>query len=226
MPTAIAYRRAPLVDPALVPLSDAAVHAGGLQEQLAEMALSLVDLNRMSPLDAALATKLGGYTQTPPFPDVEAAAGFLPAEPERFAATLRAAAMLSAMARDKQGMLRVLSAMRAFGQALGEMTEEQLFSCGADMLRLSVDLYRRTGQPFLLSLLESLRSRLPDVSGLMHMFPFQREYRPETGAHTPDEEAYYARMQRFATGKGTADALAMTALLAQYSGSGRDAAAG
>lgn len=60
----------------------------------------------------------------------------------------------------------------------------------------------------------------------MHMFPFQREYRPETGAHTPDEEAYYARMQRFATGKGTADALAMTALIAQYSGSGRDAAAG
>lgn len=39
-----------------------------------------------------------------------------------------------------------------------------------------------TGQPFLLSLMESLRSRLPDVSGLMHMFPFQREYRPETGA--------------------------------------------
>ena len=33
MPTAIAYRRAPLVDPALVPLSDAAVHADGLQKQ-------------------------------------------------------------------------------------------------------------------------------------------------------------------------------------------------
>ena len=32
MPTAIAYRRAPLVDPALVPLSDAAVHADGLQD--------------------------------------------------------------------------------------------------------------------------------------------------------------------------------------------------
>ena len=68
MPTAIAYRRAPLVDPALVPLSDAAVHADGLQKQLTELALGLVDLNRMSPLDAALATKLGGYTQTPPFP--------------------------------------------------------------------------------------------------------------------------------------------------------------
>ena len=61
MPTAIAYRRAPLVDPALVPLSDAAVHADGLQKQLTDLALGLVDLNRMSPLDAALATKLGGY---------------------------------------------------------------------------------------------------------------------------------------------------------------------
>ena len=203
MPTAIAYRRAPLVDPALVPLSDAAVHADGLQKQLTDLALGLVDLNRMSPLDAALATKLGGYTETPPFPDVEAAAGLLPNEPERFAALLRAASMLASMERDKQAMLRVLGGMRAFLDALGELNEEQLFACGADILRLAVDLYRRTGQPFLLSLMESLRSRLPDVSGLMHMFPFQREYRPETGAHTPDEEAYYARMQRFATGKGT-----------------------
>ena len=226
MPTAIAYRRAPLVDPALVPLSDAAVHADGLQKQLTELALGLVDLNRMSSLDAALATKLGGYTDTPPFPDVEQAARLLPGEPERFAALLRAASMLAAMGRDKQAMLRVLGGMRAFLDALAEMTEEKLFLCGADVLRLAVDLYRRTGQPFLLNLMESLRSRLPDVSGLMHMFPFQREYRPETGAHTPDEDAYYARMQRFATGKGTADALAMTALIAQYSGSGRDAAAG
>ena len=46
MPTAIAYRRAPLVDPALVPLSDAAVHADGLQKQLTDLALGLVDLNR------------------------------------------------------------------------------------------------------------------------------------------------------------------------------------
>ena len=103
MPTAIAYRRAPLVDPALVPLSDAAVHADGLQKQLTELALGLVDINRMSSLDAALATKLGGYTQTPPFPDVEAAAGLLPAEPDRFAALLRAASMLAAMGRISGG---------------------------------------------------------------------------------------------------------------------------
>ena len=67
MPTAIAYRRAPLVDPALVPLSDAAVHADGLQKQLTDLALGLVDLNRMSPLDAALATKLGRLYGNPAF---------------------------------------------------------------------------------------------------------------------------------------------------------------
>ena len=130
MPTAIAYRRAPLVDPALVPLSDAAVHADGLQQQLTDLALGLVDLNRMSPLDAALATKLGGYTETPPFPDVEAAVNLLPAEPDRFAALLRAASMLAAMGRDKQAMLRVLGGMRAFLDALAEMTEEKLFLRG------------------------------------------------------------------------------------------------
>lgn len=226
MPTAIAYRRAPLVDPALVALSDAAVHSQGHVQELIEKALKLVDIDRMSPLDAVLATKLGGYAQLPPLPDIEEAMRLLPESPERFIPVLRAAAMLASMARDKQAMLRVLAAMRAFLDALEHTTEEKLFLCGADALRLAVDLYRRTGQPFLLNLMESLRSRLPDVSGLMHVFPFQRAFRPETGARTPDEEAYYARMQRFAAGKGTADALAMTALLAQFSGSGRDAAAG
>ena len=135
MPTAIAYRRAPLVDPALVPLSDAAVHAAGLQNVALherEQLRRAVEAN----LDAALATKLGGYTETPPFPDVEAAAGLLPNEPERFAALLRAASMLAAMERDKQAMLRVLGGMRAFLDALGELNEEQLFACGADILRL------------------------------------------------------------------------------------------
>ena len=225
MPTAIAYRRAPLVNPAFVPLSDAAVHADGLQEKLTGWALTLVDITRMSPLDAVLATKLGGYTETPPMPDVAAAAASLPAEPERFIHTIRAAALLAAMGRDKQAMLNVLAAMRAFLDALPQLSEETLFQIGADALRLTADLYRRTGQPFLLNLLESLRAQLPDVSGGMHVFPFQREFRPQTGAASPGEREYQERMQRIATGKLTADALSMTALLAQYSGSGRDAAA-
>ena len=70
-----------------------------------------------------------------------------------------------------------------------------------------------------------MRGQLPDVSGLMHMFPFQREYRREAQGNTPEEKAFYDRMERFAMGKGAADALAMTVFLGQYSGSGRDAAA-
>lgn len=225
MPTAIAYRRAPLLDPAFVPLSDAAVHTDGLQQTLTDRALAMVDVNQMSALDAILATKLGGYTQTPPMPDVEGAAALLPAEGRLFVETARAAAMIAAMKRDKEGMLRTLGAMRVFLSALPQMTEKALFEIGADVLRLTVDLYRRTGQRFLLDLLENLRSRLPDVSGVMHVFPFQTAYQPEKGRHGAQEQEYYDRMQRFATGKLTADSAAMTALLSQYSGSGRDAAA-
>lgn len=223
MPAVSAYQRSPLVNLAYTPLSDAAVHTDGIQRQLTQLALNLVDTHRLPVLDAVLATKLGGYTEEPAcsMPD--------PAQVKENTAayleSLRAKAMVSAMTRDKQGMLDALSGLKSFHAALPELSEETLFCVGADALRLIVDLYRRTGQSFLLSLLENLRSRLPDVSGVMHMFPFQRAYRPDSAAHTPDEEAYYARMQRFATGKLMADALAMTALLSQYSGSGRDAAA-
>jgi len=225
MPAAIAYRRAPLLDPAYVSLGDAAVYAAGLQKELTERALGLVDVNRMSALDAVLATKLGGYTQAPPMPDVQAAVARLPEGSRDFAETARAAAMIAAMNRDKEGMLSTLNAMRVFLSALPQLSEAALFEIGADMLRLTVDMYRRTGQRFLLDLLENLRSRLPDVSGVMHMFPFQTAYQPEEGKHAPQEQEYYQRMERFATGKLTADSAAMTALLSQYSGSGRDAAA-
>ena len=225
MPAAIAYRRAPLLDPAYVPLSDSAVHTEGVQQELTGRVLAMVDVDRMSAMDAILATKLGGYTQTPPMPDVEAAAQALPQQVRHFAETVRAAAMICAMNRDKDGMLRILNAMRSFLIALPQMTEAQLFEPGADLLRVTVDLYRRTGQRFLLDLLENLRSRLPDVSGVMHMFPFQTAFQPEKAAHNAQEQEYYDRMQRFATGKLTADSAAMTALLSQYSGSGRDAAA-
>ena len=225
MPAAIAYRRAPLLDPAYVPLSDAAVHTAGLQQELTDRALAMVNLNRMTALDAILATKLGGYTQTPPMPDVEGAAQLLPAQGKLFVETVRAASMIASMNRDKEGMLRTLAAMRVFLSVLPRMSEKDLFAIGADVLRVAVDLYRRTGQRFLLDLLEDLRSRLPDVSGVMHMFPFQTAYQPEKGSHSAQEQEYYDRMDRFATGKLTADSAAMTALLSQYSGSGRDAAA-
>ena len=225
MPAASAYRRAPLVNPAYVPLSDAALHPEGTMKARIQQVLNMVSPRHMSTLDSVLATKLGGYAQLPPMPDVEAAAALLPADPSRFVEIVWSASMLAAMSRDKEGMLRVLGAMRAFAQALPRLSEEALFACGADALRLTVDLYRRTGQPFLLNLLETMRGQLPDVSGLMHMFPFQREYRRESQGNTPEEKAFYDRMDRFAMGKGAADALAMTVFLGQYSGSGRDAAA-
>ena len=225
MPAASAYPRAPLVYPAYVPLSDAALHPEGTMKNRIQQVLNMVSPRHMSTLDSVLATKLGGYAQLPPMPDVEAAAALLPADPSRFVEIVWSASMLAAMSRDKEGMLRVLGAVRAFAQALPQLSEEALFACGADALRLTVDLYRRTGQPFLLNLLETMRGQLPDVSGLMHMFPFQREYRRESQGNTPEEKAFYDRMDRFAMGKGAADALAMTVFLGQYSGSGRDAAA-
>lgn len=223
MPAVSAYRRAPLVDLHYTPLSDGAVHALGLQQQLARLALEMVDRERLTPLDAVLCTKLGEYTQAPEcaMPPEK----MLDRRTAEYIATLRAKAMASAMQRDKQGMLEVLSGLKVFQAALPRLSEEALFTAGADALRLIVDLYRRTGQQFLLSLLEQLRSRLPDVSGVMQMFPFQRAYQPETGAHTPDEQSYYDRMERFATGKYMADTLSMAAYLSQYSGSGRDGAA-
>ena len=215
MPAALAYRRAPLLDPAYVPLGDAAVYAAGLQKELTDRALVMVDVNSMSALDAVLATKLGGYTQAPPMPDVQAAAAVLPEGSKAFADTARASALIAAMNRDREGMLSVLSALRVFLSMLPQMGEAALFEIGADMLRLTVDMYRRTGQRFLLDLLEVLRSRLPDVSGVMHMFPFQTAYQPEKGVHSAQEQEYYDRMDRFATGKLTADSAAMTALLSQ-----------
>ena len=225
MPAAVAYRRAPLMDPAYVPLGDAAVHTAGLQQELTDRVLAMVDVDRMNALDAVLATKLGGYTQAPPMPDLRDAETLLPGRGMAFAQNVRAAAMIASMNRDREGMLSALEAMRALLAMLPIMTEEQLFRIGADVLRVAVDLYRRPGQRFLLTLMENLRSRLPDVSGLMHMFPFQTEYQPEIGAAAKGDPGYFDRMERFANGKLMADSVAMTALISQYSGSGRDAAA-
>ena len=225
MPTVTAYRRAPLVDPAYVTLPDSAVHLDGEMNQRCQQVLEMVDLNQMSALDAVLASKLGGYAQMPPMPPLDDLTEQLPESVEELISTLLAGMMIASANRDKEGMLAVLDAARTFMDALPQISEEKLFSVGADALRLAVELYRRTGQPFLLGLMEKLRSRLPDASGLMHSFPFIKEYHPQTNAANADEQAYYDRMERFALGQGMADSLAMTALLAQYSGSGRDATA-
>ena len=144
MPAASAYRRAPLVNPAYVPLSDAALHPEGTMKNRIQQVLNMVSPRHMSTLDSVLATKLGGYAQLPPMPDVEAAAALLPADPSRFVEIVWSASMLAAMSRDKEGMLRVLGAMRAFAQALPQQSEEALFACGADAL-LAITPYCNKG---------------------------------------------------------------------------------
>ena len=68
MPAASAYRRAPLVNPAYVPLSDAALHPEGTMKNRIQQVLNMVSPRHMSTLDSVLATKLGGYASCPPCP--------------------------------------------------------------------------------------------------------------------------------------------------------------
>ncbi len=232
MPAAVAYRRAPLMDPAYVPLGDASVHTAGLQQELTDRALAMVNVERMSALDAVLATKLGGYTQAPAMPDWERTVALLPAQGAQFADAVRAGVMIAAMNRDRQGMLDALKATEVFARVLLQMHELQTLEIGADMLRVALDLYRRTKQPWLLDLVKSISWRIPGVDYMMHNFPYKTEYQPEIGLPVPDElidpikiENYIRRMERLANGKLMADSVAMTALLSQYSGSARFATA-
>ena len=94
-------------------------------------------------------------------------------------------------------------------------------------MRIASELYRRTGQRFLLTLMERLRVQMPDVSGLFQTFPFQKAFQPErVPEDAMDETAqYHRRMKQLGTGAVTADALAITAAFALFSGSARDASA-
>ncbi len=227
MPTVDAYRRAPLVNPAFVPFSDASLQVGGLHGQMTRQVLDLADIPSMSPLDAVIASKLGGFSDLPPVPDVAAAADQIQSNPKGFIALARATLMTAAFNQDKNAILQLLAAMRAFLEALPALPEQALLPIGADALRLCGELYRRTGQPFLLTILERLRAQLPDVSGLMHAFPFTKAYQADKAASlNPETADYHRRMDQLATGNLTADALAITALFALFSGSSRDGAAG
>ena len=81
MPTYDSYCRAPLVAPVYVALPDTSVHVEGTLDALFQQALQTVDLAALSPLDAVLATKLGGYTDLPPMPNLKAAEAYLPVLP-------------------------------------------------------------------------------------------------------------------------------------------------
>ena len=227
MPTYESFCRTPLVNPAYVVLPDHAVHMEGTLQTLIQKALDQVDLSTLSPLDAVLATKLGGYTDMPPMPNLAAAAETLTAAPRPFMDALRAGLMIATATRNKNAMLHVLTAVRALTDALPAIGEGALLSIGADALRVASELYRRTGQRFLLTLMERLRIQLPDVSGLFQTFPFQKAFQPERVADDATDETaqYHRRMKQLGTGAVTADALAITAAFALYSGSARDASA-
>lgn len=224
MPTVDAYRRAPMVNPAFVPLSDTSVQVEGTLSAIIRQVLDMADVGAMTPLDAVLASKLGGYTDLPPTPNVEAAATELRENPRGFVLLARAVLLTAASTQDKEAMVRLLTAMRTFLEALPSLPEDVLLPLGADALRLTEELYRRTGQPFLLTILERLRAQLPDVSGVMHSFPFTKAFQPQESSGGEHAE-YHRRMERLATGNLLADALSMAAHLALYSGSGRDGAA-
>ncbi len=222
MPTASAYHRAPLMDLAYAPLSDGAVHMQGRFAEQMEQLLSLCDPLKMTSLDTVLATKIGNYQPMPPMPDIAEAMASFREQPDNVVQILRAGAMIALANRDKQGVILVLEAMQRVVAEVPLLTEEALFQVGADLLRLTVDLYRRVGQRFLVTLMKELRSRLPDVSGLLHVFPFQDEYRLQQNFASEEEKDYHARMERFATGKLMADAMSMSAYLSQFSGSLRE----
>ncbi len=225
MPTYDSFCRPPLVDPAFVTLPDSAVHLDGRLDRLARAVLGMVDLKTLSVLDAVLATKLGEYTSMPPAPDLAAAAAALPRNLRGFMDKARAGLMIAAASKSKNAMLDVLAAMRSLADALPGLSEGELLGVGADAFRVAAELYRRTGQRFLLALMERLRAQLPDVSGLFHSFPFQKAFVPEPVDESAMDEAaqYYRRMRLLGTGAVTADALAITAQLAMFSGSARDA---
>jgi len=227
MPTYRHYCRSPLVDPVYVALPDGAVHVEGSLRKLINQALALVNPDNLLPLDAALASKLGEYTDMPPIPDIETLALALPARLADFAHAMLAAVMTAVAEKNKDAMLKCIRAMKTLQEKLNETDEYALMPVAADLMRCAQELYRRTGQTFLLDVIEHVRSRIPDVSGLFHSFPFLKPFTPEPvpdGA-MDDTSKYFRRMKMLGTGKVIADALALTAMFAMYSGSARDAGA-
>lgn len=227
MPTYQHYCRPPLVDPVYVALPDGAVHAEGGLLTLSQRVLQLTNPDTVLPLDAVLASKLGEYTDLPPYPVIGEFTAALPDRLPEFTSAMRAAVMTAVAEKNKGAMLNCLQAMQALEDKLPEIDEYTLLPVAADLMRCAQELYRRTGQAFLLDIMEMVRAQVPDVSGLFHSFPFLKAFVPEPvpdGAQD-DTSKYFRRMKMLGTGKTIADALALTALFAMFSGSARDAGA-
>lgn len=213
--------RAPLMDAHFTPVSDASVNTRGMLSDQIDRVLPMVDRSALQPLDAVLATKLGGYKSAPQMPSFDTMPD--PAEDlTAFTVFLRAQILAAVMGRDRDGLISALMAVKHFKERMIDLSEGDLFENGADLWRLLLDLYRRTGQSFLLDVMSELRSRLTDVSGVMHSFPFESPYVAPSQADMDRNPGYYERIRRLATTRLMADSLAMTALISQYSGDRRD----
>ena len=207
--------RKPLMNPAFVPVPDAFVHLPTdlLTARVQKMLLS----RQLTPLQRYLATRLGEYRTPPELPELE---GLTPlAGLRRWTDTLTAANGIAFMMRSPEAVSQVTSALLVLEETLPSLEEEELFACGADLLRLLTDHYRRTGRGSVLRLMEQLQLRLPDCSGFLQTFPEEvRGPFRKSGENTD----YARRLERFASGKLAADSLAIAVLKGQFTGSGRD----
>ncbi len=223
-----AFCRAPLLNPAYAPLSTAACRPQGWWKAVVERALRLcADEDTLS--EKVLCARLRQTGDLPAAPLLPAGEMALGDEPRAYVRNAVCAMHIAVQTRDKDAMLALLESMETVADALPALSHGQKLLMGAELTRLTVELYRRTGQKFLLELLDALRAELPDWAGYFHAYPQLKPYAPDTAQDAPadaDEAAYRRHMRRMARGRAQADGLAVTALLAQYSGSAREVAAG
>ena len=224
MGTVSSYHRSPLMDTAFAPVPDASVSIRGSLKNTIDNALRFVDRAQISAFDAVLCTKVGGFKSTPTLPPRDERVNSL-TDLSAYTQYWHAAEMIAIMNRDREALSSVLVEMNQFKKDMVHLGEGELLENGAELLRLMLDLYRRTGKAFLCDLMKELRSRLTDVSGVMHSFPFPTPYLPAKYDENDKNRTYYERMERLAATSIMADSIAMTAMIAQYSGDRRDAEA-
>lgn len=223
MPSFDALCRAPLLKPAFIALPPAQVKVEGELQGLIDRIVTAVDQGE-SCLDQTLLGALTG-APLPASPMLENAEMCLNTEPRKYLQSAIAAMLIAVRKRDKDAMLSVLDSVSTMADAIPALSHGQKIQNGADMLRLTNELYRRTGQRFLLDIMETLRAQLPDAAGFFHTFPLVRPYVPEENAANEDQATYQRHMRRMAKGRNLADELSVTALLSQYSGSAREQSA-
>ena len=218
MSTVSAFRRSPLIDPAFIALPDNQVSVGGSFQNLLINAQPTLSHLSTSPLNQVIYAKLFG-TQLPNANYfTQENSNQLPA----YAESLLAKALCALHYRDKDSLISVMQSLSTLATSIPHASEAALIDASADLLRLTLELYRRADYKPLLVLIDTLRKHLPDISNLFHSFPFNNAFEPVTNFTSADEQAYHTRQALYATGITTANMLAIVTLLSQYSGSARE----